>query len=77
MSAYITQPTAGGNAGELVVNVDSTQDVLVTWGGNVDVMIGRGTTDTDITFIQLRQADGTAYKVYVASGTITTTTGTL
>lgn len=77
MSAVIRQPSTGADGGDVVVEVDGTSDVVVRWAAGVDVVLGRGTSDADITYIALRQADGTQYKVYVASGTITTTTAAL
>lgn len=77
MSAYIRQPLDGADAGNVVVEVDGTSDVTVRWAAGVDVVLGRGTSDTDITYIALRQADGTQYKVYVAAGAVTTTDAAL
>jgi len=77
MSTYVTFPSGGTDAPDTIVNVDGGADVAIRWPNGTQVLIGRGTTDTDISYIGLSQADGTVYKVFVASGTITTTTGTL
>lgn len=46
-----------------------------TFATGVDVVIGRGTTDTDITYIALRSANGTKFYIYPDdSGALTTST---
>lgn len=77
MGTYVQQPTNGTDALDTIVQVDGGTDVIVRWPNGTQVLLGRGTADTDISYIGLSQADGTVYKVYVAAGAITTTTGTL
>lgn len=42
----------------------STGTVKVTFASGVDAILGRGTTDTDITFIALRNANGVLAYIY-------------
>jgi len=46
-----------------------TADRVTVFVENVDVTLGRGTTDTDRTFIALRRSDGTKVYIYVDTGT--------
>jgi len=66
--AAATKMTLLGS-GNVGIGTESPDEKLeVEWAANVDVEIGRGTTDTDITFIKLRSPDGTAYWLYPANG---------
>ena len=56
----------GGNLGIGTTTPDEKFEV--EWSANVDVEIGVGTSDTDITFIKLRSPDGTPYWLYPANG---------
>jgi hypothetical protein len=49
----------------LGINTDSPQEkVHVVWDTNVDAEMGRGTTDPDITYLGLRNANGTKCYIY-------------
>jgi hypothetical protein len=49
----------------LGVNTDNPQEkVHVVWDTDVDAELGRGTTDTDITYLGLRNANGTKCYIY-------------
>ena len=56
-----------GDTGYLGVGTTTPDEKFeVEWEGTgVDVEIGRGTTDTDITFIALRSPDGTKFYIEV------------
>lgn len=55
------------NNGNLGLGTTSPDEKFeAEWSANVDAEIGRGATDTDITFIKLRSPDGTAYYLYPA-----------
>jgi len=41
-----------------------TEKLDVVWETGIDANIGRGTSDTDITFIALRSANGTKWYIY-------------
>lgn len=66
------------NGGAVGIGTTSPDDMFeIEWDTNVDVEIGRGITDTDITFIALRNAGGTQCFIYPdAAGTGITVTST-
>jgi len=67
---------AYGNVGIGTTSPDEKFEVEWVSGGT-DVEVGRGTTDTDITFITLRNASGTKYYIYPnAAGNGLTVTAT-
>lgn len=45
-------------------NSENVGDVNIIWGSSVAATLGRGTTDTDITFLALRNADGELCYIY-------------
>ncbi|MCP4650315.1 MAG: hypothetical protein GY853_09600 [PVC group bacterium] len=54
---------------EVGVGTTSPDEKLeIEWSANVDVEIGRGTTDTDVTFLTLRSPNGTKYYITVTDG---------
>ena len=50
--------------GSVGIDTDPTEKLSIYWTTNVDAYIGRGTTDTDVTFIALRNPAGTLYYCY-------------
>jgi len=58
---------ATGNLG-LGGTTTPDEKLELEWSANVDIELGVGTTDTDITFIKLRSPDGTPYWLYPANG---------
>jgi hypothetical protein len=46
------------------VSLSSGQEFKATWDTNVDARLGRGSSDTDITYIALRNANGTIVYLY-------------
>ena len=67
--------TSGGNVGIGTVTPDEKFEVEFG-NSNIDVEIGQGTTDTDVTFITLRSPNGTKYYLTVndSGGLIISTT---
>lgn len=67
-------------------NADGTAKILATGGGSnlksvsvefapgVEVIVGRGTVDTDRTYIAMRNSSGVLYYIYVDTTTLVTTT---
>ncbi len=64
--------TGGGSeTSELKVEFDRTDA-----GGIIDAAIGRGSVDTDRTYLRLRRSDGTSVYLYVDTGTTLTVSTT-
>jgi hypothetical protein len=59
--------------GNLTINVGNAGDVIIRFAEGVDVLVFRGTADTDITGIAVRQADGSRRFIYSAAGAVTNT----
>ncbi len=55
-----------GNVGIGTTSPDEKFEV--EWSDNVDAEIGRGTSDTDVTFLTLRSPNGTKYYITVTDG---------
>lgn len=66
------------DAGNVGIGTTTPDDKLeIEWDTNVDAEFGRGTTDTDITFLTLRNAVGTKCYIYpdvAGTGIVVTTT---
>jgi hypothetical protein len=63
MAWIVRQPDSG------IAIIEATEEsvndsVQVKFAPNVEITLGRGATDTDITFIALRNADGELCYVY-------------
>lgn len=76
-SHFIIRTELHGNLGNVGINTTTPDEKFeIEFGStNKDVEIGIGTTDPDVTFITLRNPNGTKYYVTVANdGTISTST---
>lgn len=70
-SAKFTAQGGGSESQELGVVFEELDT-----GVSVDAAFGRGTTDTDRTYVRLKRSDGTSVYLYVDTGTTLTVSTT-
>lgn len=62
---FIKSTDAGSNGGfKLGAASGDDEEFSIDFGGGVEIAFGRGTTDTDITYIRLKNADGESAYVF-------------
>ena len=75
--AFYKQQDEDGNQVFLADGGGSEEaETIVEFADGVTAAIGRGSTDTDITYIRLNRADGSDIYLYVSSGTTITASTT-
>lgn len=74
MAWNLVQEDDGGARLEASTGASQLNPMTVKFADGVEVELGRGETDTDITYIGLYDAAGTLYYVYIDTGAVTAST---